>query len=191
MPEHPWVPDNMVVDWERPHLGGYLSGSIGDVGSYCAPVWAWLLKKYKVHSMIDVGCGEGHALRWFAARGCRVLGVEGIAQPDKRIVEHDYTLGPYRPRGRFDLAWCCEFVEHVEAQFLDNFMVTLAKAKIIAMTHALPWQGGHHHVNCQPEEYWLNVLGNWGYRINRPATRYARTLHPGSYFDWSGLIFMR
>jgi hypothetical protein len=30
--------------------------------------------------------------------------------------------------------------------------------KIIVMTNALPGQGGHHHVNEQPTEYWINQL---------------------------------
>jgi SAM-dependent methyltransferase len=199
-----WVPDFMHVDWDRPHLGGYLKG--GDPGSWYPEMWSWMLKKYDIRSVIDIGCGEGQAMRWFADRGCGVLGIDGIEQEDKRIICHDYTKGPILAnpvqgrvsRGRTirahpwaDLAWCCEFVEHVEAEFEENFLVTFECAKMVAMTHGLPGQGGHHHVNCQPPEYWVQRLADHGFRLNRPATRRAHELTPNGYFDWSGLIFVR
>lgn len=184
-----WVPDFMYVDRDRPHLGGYLLG--GDPGSWYPALWEWLLRKYGVKSVIDVGCGEGHSLRWFAKRGCDVLGVEGIAQPDHRIDTHDFCDGPFIPDRVFDLAWCCEFVEHVGAEFEENFLETFEFTGMVAMTHGLPGQGGHHHVNCQPPAYWIERLRTHGFRLNRPATRRARELTPNGYFDWSGLVFVR
>jgi hypothetical protein len=32
------------------------------------------------------------------------------------------------------------------------------------MTHGLPGQEGHHHVNCQPTEYWLKHLADRGFK---------------------------
>lgn len=189
------VPDHMYVDWERPHLGGYLKG--GDAGSFCPEMWTWLVRKYRIKSVIDVGCGEGQALKFFGDLGCYVRGVDGIPQPGLgSFVCHDYTTGPYEPNpwadGRgFDLCWCCEFVEHVEQRYEENFLATFECARMVAMTHGLPGQGGHHHVNCQPPEYWIQRMKEHGFRLNRPATRRARELVPHGYFAWSGLVFVR
>jgi SAM-dependent methyltransferase len=187
--KHPWTPDFMYVDWDRPHLGGYLLG--GDPGSYYPALWTWLVRKYRVASVIDVGCGEGQSVAYFRGLGCRVRGIDGIAQDDPDIVQHDYTEAPLATREMFDLCWCCEFVEHVATEYEGNFLATFAHARMVAMTHGLPGQGGHHHVNCQPPAYWIERMRERGFRLNRPATRRARQLTPNGYFDWSGLIFTR
>jgi len=192
------IPDFMYVDESRPHLGGYLKG--GDSGSFYPEMWTWLVRKYKITSVIDVGCGEGHAARYFADLGCDVLAIDGVWQLSQnwQFHMHDYTTGPWpqkvlgtRMEGATDLVWCCEFVEHVEQRYEENFLTTFDMAMMIAMTHGLPGQGGHHHVNCQPPEYWIARLAERGFRLNRPATRRARGLTPNGYFDWSGLVFVR
>lgn len=189
------IPDFMYVDEARPHLGGYLKG--GDPGSYYPEMWTWLVRKYNIASVIDVGCGEGHAMRFFEGLGCDAIGIDGIPQGDPQIIEHDYARGPWpakretRMEGATDLVWCCEFVEHVEAEYEENFLATFECARMVAMTHGLPGQGGHHHVNCQPPEYWIARMAEHGFRLNRPATRRARELTPNGYFDWSGLVFVR
>lgn len=197
MSDHPWVPEHMYVDWDRPHLGGYSKG--GDPGSYCPELWTWLIEELGVDSVVDVGCGEGHALRFFEERGCHVVGVEGIAQDHPQIVRHDYTTGPWpekvkgnRMEAATDLAWCCEFVEHVEEEFIPNFLETFLMARIVLMTHAQPGQGGHHHVNCQSDFYWINWLDRAGFTFDLNLTRETHALvSPNHYYAWSGLAFRR
>lgn len=186
----------MYVDQERPHLGGYLKG--GDTGSYYPELWTWLVEACGIRSVVDIGCGEGHALAFFRELGCHAIGVDGIAQEDVNIVEHDYTTGPWPERvrgtrldGATDLAWCCEFVEHVEERFVENFLETFLMARVLAMTHGLPGQGGHHHVNCQPPEYWIERVEAIGFKFEPELTAYAKGHTPNGYFDWSGLVFRR
>jgi len=179
----------MVVDSERPWLGGYFPD--GDPGSYFPDFWRWVIEKYKIHSVIDVGCGSGKALRFFHDLGCDVLGVEGIPQRDSWIVEHDYTVGSFIPNRKFDLCWCCEFVEHVEERFMSNYLSTFSCAEMILMTHAQPGQGGHHHVHCQPDEYWIEVLKSIGYKYDPILTAKGKELQPHGYWNWSGLAFRR
>ena len=176
------------------HLGGYVPG--GDAATFYPLLWRWLVDELGVASVIDVGCGDGVALREFAEYGCTVLGVEGTAQDDERIVQHDYVLGPYRPEMRFDLAWCCEFVEHVGERYLPNFLATFQAADLVALTHAFPGQAGHHHVNCQPVDYWLGALAAIGFQIDEDTTQTARVYaaansSPWNHFVRSGLVFRR
>ncbi len=177
------------------HLGGHWPG--GDPSSWYPELWDWLVRVQGVHSVLDVGCGEGHALAYFRDQlDCEVVGVDGIEHPDPDLIQHDFTLGPVVLAHGFDLCWSCEFVEHVEEQFVPNFLEAFRSAELLAMTHALPGQGGHHHVNEQAPRYWRNVLAEVGFQLlpglTFQARRLARDNAPrGSYFSRTGLIFRR
>ncbi len=69
---------------------------------------------------------------------------------------HDLTKGAIHTK--VDLVHCHEVVEHIEEQFLENLLDSLKCGKYILMTHAVPNQDGHHHVNCQPSSYWITHL---------------------------------
>jgi len=193
------VAPEFYVEEERPHLGGYIVG--GDPATYYPNLWDWLVQEHCVSSVIDVGCGEGHALDYFARAGCYVRGVDGIPQRANwpGFVCHDYTTGPYEPSPwgashRFDLAWSCEFVEHVEEQYLPNFLATFRCADMVAMTHAEPGQPGHHHVNCRTADYWKGVMAAVGFAFDEETTLHARLMaamnqNPINHFSRSGLVF--
>jgi hypothetical protein len=170
-------------------------------------MWHWLAVDNAVRTVIDVGCGDGTgALTFFRDHGCKVLGIDGIPQPDPDIVEHDFTTGPFphlplAHRGDFvtgdvDLVWCCEFVEHVEARYVPNFLPTLKRARMLLMTHAEPGQTGWHHVNCQSADYWRGALAAVGYQLDEQLTAQARALasintSPYNHFRRSGMAFTR
>ena len=37
-------------------------------------------------------------------------------------------------------------------------MVTFTSCKYLLVSHATPGQDGHHHVNCQNKEYWIDCF---------------------------------
>lgn len=176
------------------HLGGYVAG--GDPATQYPDLWAWLVRWRGVRSVLDVGCGDGQALRYFRDLGCDVLGVEGVPQDDPDIVEHDFTLGPYVPPREFDLCWSCEFVEHVEQAYEANFLATFSCAALVLMTHADPGQPGHHHVNCQTGEYWVEKMQGIGYELYPLLTTATRRMaaandSPWNHYARSGMAFER
>jgi hypothetical protein len=184
------IQDGWVVDG---HLGGYRPG--GDEATLYPDLWTWLVESWGVRSMVDVGCGEGIAVDHFAALGVDALGVEGIPQEHSLIVTHDYTTGPlyFDPK---DLVWSCEFVEHVEERYVDNFLATFACGLDVLITHAEPGQAGYHHVNCQPADYWIERMRVIGYDLDPGLTRMTRSLaacntSPWNHYARSGLAFHR
>jgi hypothetical protein len=180
-----------TLDPARPHLGGEIEG--GDPRTWCPKVWALLVPPGG--SVIDVGCGEGHAVDWFLSHDRDAVGVDGLGSLSPHITEHDYTTGPYTPEREFDLAWSAEFVEHVEKQYVPNFMATFKAAKRVAVTAAKPGQGGHHHVNCQPERYWRRIFVAAGFVFNGELTHATKSLATrsggGNFWTRNGMIFDR
>ena len=181
------------------HLGGYIKATPeyphGDPATWCPGVWDWAIKTFEPAFVLDVGCGEGHAVRYFEEKGIGALGIDGLAkQADYR---HDYTKGSLpvdalHPSYFPDLIWCCEFVEHIEEQYVENFLTTFDRAKkVVLMTHAFPGQQGWHHVNCQYPSYWIGKMTVRGWQYSATLTYISRPLAPGTHWQRSGLVFVK
>ena len=161
------IPQNLGRMVLEGHLGGFFSE--GDGGTYYPVMWSHLVRKYAIGSVLYVGCGRGYSTLYFQTLGCRIKGIEGSGEAaetnliGKDFVLTDYTLGPAPIEESFDLAWSCEFVEHVEEKFMGNYLQDFCRARFLAMTFAGPGQPGHHHVNCRPAEYWIRVLHAHGF----------------------------
>ncbi len=197
------------MNQDEGHLGGYIRSrhsatptthrlEHGDPATFTPALWEWCVETLGVRSVLDVGCGEGHAARHFADLGCRVLAVDGSREarrdsrvPDRHVL-HDYAQGAFFPGEDFDLVWSCEFVEHVEERYREHFLATFeAGHRYLLMTHAPPGQRGHHHVNCQPREYWIEAVEGIGYRFDEALTREARERAERGHFRRHGLAFAR
>jgi SAM-dependent methyltransferase len=169
-----------------PHLGGCVidNNRNGDGGTWASQLWDKLIEMIKPKSVLDVGCGAGYSLKYFIKeKGLIGVGIEGYEDAIKRspistnIIKHDYTKGSLELDQNFDFAWCCEFVEHVEEQYVDNFMKNFQKCKHVGMTHGLPGQPGFHHVNCQPPQYWIDMFKKYGFEyLDNDTLLLRRTL---------------
>lgn len=183
-----------VIDQNRPDLGGNIHH--GDANTHCPYLWRYLIDRFAIRSMLDVGCGEGHAVLFFARHGVHAHGIDGLRTNVERsvipIALHDILRSPYVMP--VDFVWSCEVAEHIDADKVDFYLDTLANGRIIAMTHAVPGQDGHHHVNCQPSEYWIENLGRRGYVLERSQSYYrtiAQKDDVPNYFSQTGLIFVK
>lgn len=187
-----------LIDGE---LGGCAVGEIGDPFSYVPEVWRWLIDELGVTSVLDVGCGMGYAAKWFVERGCLALGIEGSREVAARCVcpvaLHDFTAGVPAPFlvGEWDLAWCSEFLEHIDEEYLPDVFYVLRKCRHVAVTAATPGQPGHHHVNCQPTAYWVEKFAEHGFGHMPGLSGHLRWVaakhYPGSYFSRVGMLFQR
>jgi len=185
------------VSFNDGHLGG--CNVKGDPGTECPKMWKYICEKYNIKSVLDVGCGFGFHLKYFKDfLNLNIFGIEGSEKvqqisfyPDK-IAAHDYTKGPYFLEEKFDLCWSVEFVEHVNHEYIQNFLINFSKCKYLIMTHGLPGQSGHNHVNCQDSDYWINQLVNYGFHLNLEETDNIRKLAMEDYNDfraWQKLDF--
>lgn len=177
------------------HLGGYTPG--GDPATWYPRLWRTLVRDHNIRSMIDVGAGEGLTVEYFASLGVDAVGVEGTEQLSDRLVVHDYTGGPYDPGRRFDLGWCCEFAEHVDAAYEANWLATLACCDMVLFTHGEPGQPGYHHVNLHYGPYWADRFRAAGLLYDDALTEKTRRLarvgnpHPLNHYARSGLAFRK
>ena len=181
-------------------LGGYVVGQ-PDPACHFPQMWSFMIELLGIKSVFDLGCGEGHALKFFHDKGLETFGIDGCERAIKEsvaphVAQHDLYDGRYMLwEEEYDLVWCCEFVEHIAERHVMEILLQLSCAcpKWVAITHALPEQGGHHHVNCRSSDYWIGAFAGHQYYFNEDLTEKCRTLAglevPSNHFSKSGLIF--
>lgn len=154
------------------HLGGHKGRTHTDPG-----VLDYFHNELNCQTFIDVGCGPGGQVKlaldkgWEDAQG--IDGDHSLSWPfDVDVV--DFTKTKYKPKRTYDLAWCVEFLEHVEEQYIPNFMPALQAAQFCVVTHALPGEPGHHHVNCQTNEYWIEKFAEYGLKYDGVLTELVK-----------------
>lgn len=183
---------------QKSNLGGNLF--YGDAGSFSPKVYEYIINRYCVQSVLDVGAGLGH-LAYHINHNYHipVIGIEGlpfnVANAHYPLVHHDLTKGPFEC-GMVDLVNCVEVVEHIDPKYLDHLLDTLTRGKLLIMTHAIPGQNGEFHVNEQPSSYWIEKLATRGFGLLAQDTQVIRKLaasenHFPTYFAQSGLVFGR
>jgi SAM-dependent methyltransferase len=138
----------------------------------------WAIDSFGIQTYIDIGCGPGGMVEHAMTRGLDCLGVDGDPLVERNIVDnfvlHDYAVAAYVPDRAFDLAWSCEFVEHVDEIYVDNYMATFGQARHVIMTYAPPGTVGHHHVNCREADYWIDVFTRHGFEHDAKRTQHLR-----------------
>lgn len=196
----PFYPLNMPIDTDqptytssqrgydqaaRPWLGG--SYECSDGNTWMPDVWNEIRRyaleqsRYPVDSVIDIGCGFGWVVEWWIKQGVRCIGVEGWDQAviksrcREHVFVHDYREGPFVPSCEYDLAWSAEFLEHVDEHYMANYMATFKSCRYAVITHGEPGQDGHHHVNCNTDEYWVGKFGQFGFDWDESFTKWMRS----------------
>lgn len=158
------------------HLGGHRDVTHIDMGALM-----WLVQHLGVRSMIDVGCGPGGMVALAKCMGLEAIGVDGDPRVRvlgrhvaEHLIVHDFRQGPLDLGRRFDLAWSCEFLEHVEEEYQPNYFDLFRSAKHVFCTAARPGKHGHHHVNCRDLAYWMDMFELNGFVFDEQLTAGVR-----------------
>lgn len=152
------------------HLGGHQGKTHIDAGAL-----RYVLEKFNIGSMLDIGCGPGDMV-WLARKwDIEAYGIDGDwTIKDDLVLTWDYTNGPREDSRTYDFAWSVEFLEHVEERFIPNYMADFQRCKYALVTYAPPGKGGHHHVNCRKAAYWIGVFEEHGFRLGFDETLETR-----------------
>lgn len=142
-----------------------------------------------IDSVLDVGCGQG---AWLAV--WRELGIEDLTGVDGDYVDRERLLvDPDRFRAadltepldlgrQFGLVQSLEVAEHLPETAAAGFVSSLtAHGPVVLFSAAPPGQGGDHHINERPYDYWRGHFAAAGYTpfdFVRPAVAGNGTIEP-------------
>ncbi|GHD57895.1 hypothetical protein GCM10017083_39940 [Thalassobaculum fulvum] len=163
-----------MLDESNPHLGGNMKE--GSPFTFAPTAWDYLIRRFALRSVMDLGSGLGYAAHYFHKQGLQVVAVDGLSSNVERAIYPTVLADLTRTavHCRVDLVHCQEVVEHVDEKYLENVLASLACGKLILMTAATPGQGGYHHVNEQPLQYWVDHLKRHRCEVLPEDTRRVR-----------------
>jgi Methyltransferase domain len=129
-----------------------------------------LRTQLRINNVADFGCGQGAWLSVWRKSGASVMGVDGpyvdrchlmIRTDEFRPADLSQPIDLGR---RFDLVQSLEVAEHLAADQASAFVDMLtAHGPLVMFSAAVPGQGGEHHINEQPLEYWRKRFNDRGY----------------------------
>ena len=158
------------------HLGGHMNVNHVDEGALKT-----IHEKFSIYSLLDVGCGLGEMKFLCDEKNITYQGIDGDYTAKRKhdnVIIHDYTKGKSEISKQcgnpYDLGWSTEFLEHVDAKYVDNYMIDFVKCKYVLVTHAPPGKKGHHHVNCQTNEYWIKTFMKYNFAFDKEMTKLIR-----------------
>ena len=138
----------------------------------------------------DIGCGVGIIIDELSNLGHDVIGFDGsrwaklaakqsigfrIHTTDVTRWKEEILLADAVPR---KLVICTEVAEHLEWRHAETLVELLShicdEKGHIFFTAALPGQGGHDHVNEQPNSYWIAMFADRGRSFQTDLTMTMR-----------------
>jgi|TARA_B100002003_G_scaffold225147_1_gene230982 glycosyltransferase involved in cell wall biosynthesis len=158
-----WVEECLDVKWDN------------DIQNFTRVVF----NEFRPASVVDVGCGLGLYLKYYKELGSKkILGIEANRNALEKaliseILPHDLRK-PLKVNEKYELVSCLEVAEHLHRKYsniLVDTLVQLCDPKgYIIFTAAPPGQGGVHHINLQPQNFWIDLFDTQGFVYSRTLT---------------------
>lgn len=154
----------------------------------------------KPSSYLDVGSGTGAMVNTSEKLGVdKSAGLDQLPRPNHpKLLQVDLRDPIFLSNAPFQLVTSIETAEHIDPQYADNLVATIAHnaGERIVFTAAMPGQIGHGHVNCQPMNYWREKFHRAGWEWNQPDTWRLVTLlsnahHASHHVEANLTVFTR
>ncbi len=169
-------------------FGSKLGGNLGKT-NIDEKSLEYLIKKFKIKSFLDIGCGKGGMVFNAINKGLFARGVEGdkdsIPVDCPLIYNVDYRNSYLNFQHQFDLAWSLEVLEHIPEKYLKNVFKDFHNCKFVIFTAAPPGWGGEGHVNERDEKYWKEKFLKEGFKFDQKTTNQIRKI---SEIKFGGII---
>jgi len=148
---------------------------------------AWVKENIGPVHCLDIGCGPGTYVRSLRNIGLEAIGID----IDERVysIPHLYQRSMFDNKATAELVLCLEVAEHIDeelsADVARSVCDSVRKPGILIWSAAHPGQGGVGHINCQPKEFWQELLeANGLVRNHELETEMIEYLSNGYHMGW-------
>ena len=166
-------------------------------GPFATRLAQWIATELAPSTVLDIGCGPGTYVRALRAAGVEATGID----TDDRVVgqQHLRQQSLFKQQQQAQLVICLEVAEHIEPAKAQDVVSSVAQAVeaggMLIWSAAHPGQGGVGHINCQPKEYWAQLITAAG--LQRDTERERQMLahiSAGYHMGWflqNAMVFRR
>ena len=158
-----------------------------------------VLDALRCRSVLDVGCGTGAWLSVYREMGAGdIEGIDGdyvdrtrLLIPDACFHARDLAR-PFDLNRSFDLVQSLEVAEHIPYASSRTMVENLCRhGKHVMFSAAVPGQGGEHHINEQPLDFWRGLFKTQGfsaYDFIRPSVRGVAAVK--SWYAYNTILYV-
>jgi hypothetical protein len=146
-------------------------------------------------TLVDLGCGDGKYVSYFRERGIFACGVDGNPHTPELSSGVCSVWDITQPLLAMQASWviCLEVGEHIppllEHHVFENISRVGTQGAVVSW--AVPGQGGHGHVNCQPNQYVLQQMAGWRFEFDDAASADLRQAAKLPWFRDTLMVFRR
>jgi len=146
-------------------------------------------KRNNVHTVADVGCGDGSYANALNKAGIDCDGYDGnISSPG---IHKDFAQPVNMPF--YDLVISLEVGEHIPAEYEDTFIDNILNAskRFVILSWAVEGQGGIGHVNCHNNDYIIRKITNRWFTYKRRSSMRLRRRSRLMWFKNTIMVYER
>jgi hypothetical protein len=152
-----------------------------------------IMRVFSPASVVDVGCGNGDLIGRLdelpeVTLACAIEGTENSRASIREnyfgpLCIQDVRCPLQLTEFRYELCLCLEVAEHIEGRYAHILTENLCKlSNTILFSAAGLGQGGLHHVNCRPFEYWFYKFATFDYARDLDLTeKFKEALAPWAH----------
>ena len=148
-----------------------------------APIFAEaIVNTYNPKSAIDCGCGIGQVVDALLRRGIDVVGIEGspacynhLVCPKDKVMIYDLRDDIMLDR-QYDLCISVEVSEHIESEYVDNYVNNLTQLSDRLFTTICTEAAGWGHYTLMPREWWDEKFAERGYVVDTDSEQKAKPI---------------
>jgi len=125
-------------------------------------------KKNNVHTVADIGCGDGSYTDAFNKAGISCAGYDGNPMSPGKTVDLAWPVD----MGVHDMVVSLEVGEHIPRHFESVFINNIIDStrRFIILSWAVEGQGGVGHINCRNNDFIIDKLTNKGFTYKRKSS---------------------
>jgi len=156
-----------------------------------------LQQKFKIKTVLDVGCGNGSFLLKCLDFKFHIRGYDGRHVKNLLLIpQGKFTIKDLRRKfevkNKYDLTLSLEVAEHLHEEYKDNFIDSICNSSnLILFSAAQIGQSGIHHVNCQRLEYWIDEFNKRGFIHDINITDNIRNMDIHIWYKKNAMVFYK
>lgn len=134
------------------------------------PPFRYLSERYCPTSVLDIGCGSGAYLKYFASQGAvRITGIDSNGGRAKYLEGDEYVQAdlnkPLDLAQTYDLVMCLDVAEHIPADSEHALVSSVGRhaRERIVFSGACTGESGGAHGNGRPISHWLAKFASVGW----------------------------